>query len=288
MIDQAQQLRFLAQVQPKPKPVTNARVITVTSGKGGVGKTNFVVNLAVYLRQKGKRVVILDADFGLPNIEVLFGVIPKHSLTDVFDGRLTIDNVLTDGPVGIKFLSGGSGLNDISSMGDSQLKFLIKNFELLDANFDFIIVDTGAGISQAVISFVKASQETILITTPEPTSVMDAYALMKTVKENSGGMPSWELVVNRVEDSREGADIYEKLAKVAGKFLGIKLESLGCIEYDPMLVKAVKRQEPTLTMFPTSLFARAMVGMGNTLLDIETEQRGGFITFVKKLSNVWK
>lgn len=292
-MDQANNLRNLiskSSANNKQYKELSARVITVTSGKGGVGKTNFSVNLAIELSKMGKRVVIIDADFGLANIEVLFGVMPRYNLADVLKGFKEIREVLTDGPMGIKFISGGSGLKDLNNISERQMFYVIDNFTYLDSIFDVIIIDTGAGISKSVVNFVKASDETVIITTPEPTSITDAYALIKTIRDEKGNMPVFKIVVNRVDDNEEGFEIFSKINKASSKFLNIPLENLGYIPYDKFLVKAVKNQEPATICFPNCEFTKAIEAISYRLMKNEFEYKrksGGIKGFVKRLANIF-
>lgn len=293
-MDQADRLRDMFQyktVSPSGAAYLSSRVITITSGKGGVGKTNFAVNLAINLKRRGKRVVIMDADFGLANIEVLFGIIPRFSLADVLFGGKSINDVITNGPLGIPFVSAGSGLRELANINEKQMDFLIENFNYLDSISDIILIDTGAGISKSVINFIKASTETVIVTTPEPTSITDAYALIKTIKEEESGIPEFKIVVNRVDDFEEGKEVFEKLNRVATRFLGIGLTSLGYIPYDNNLIKAVKRQQPVSLSFPNTIFSKAMESISLKLLDIKPEQNSsehvGLMSFMKRLANIF-
>lgn len=292
MMDQANKLRdMLGNRDYNNRPLNlTARVITITSGKGGVGKTNFAVNLAVHFSRLNKRVVIIDADFGLANIEVLLGIIPRYTLADVLKGTKDISEVLTMGPMGINFISGGSGLKELSNVTERQMQFFINKFEYLDSVSDIILIDTGAGISRSVINFIKASDETIIVTTPEPTSVTDAYALMKTIKEEKNNTPDFKIIVNRVDDFDEGLEIYEKLSRAADKFLGIPLENLGYIPYDNFLVKAVKRQQPVSICYPNSTFSKSLENIGNQLMNISSDtslNNVGIKGFMKRLANIF-
>lgn len=267
----------------------SSRVITVTSGKGGVGKTNFSVNLAIQFSKMNKKVIIIDADFGLANIEVLFGIMPKYSLADVLRGDRDIEDVLTNGPMGIKFISGGSGLRELTNISERQMAYFINNFSYLDAISDIIIVDTGAGISPSVINFIKASDETIIVTTPEPTSITDAYALIKTIRGSSVKLPDFKMVVNRVDDEAEGREIYDKINRASSKFLGIQIENLGCIPYDNYLVKAVKKQQPASICFPNCEFTRCISNISYKLMDIDYSISGrnmGIKGFMKRLVDI--
>ncbi len=170
-MDQAEQLRNIVKLQNQ-RSEKNARVITITSGKGGVGKSNTAVNLAYQLQELGKKVIIFDADFGLANVEVMFGAIPKYNLSDlIFKGK-SITEIITEGPNGIGFISGGSGIAALSNLNREQISYLIRNLAYLDQMADFIIIDTGAGISDSVMDFVLASPETIMVSTHEPSSLM--------------------------------------------------------------------------------------------------------------------
>ncbi|GHU74433.1 site-determining protein [Clostridia bacterium] len=276
-------------IPPPPTVPISARLITVTSGKGGVGKTNFTINLALSLSKIGKRVAIIDADFGLANIEVLLGIIPKYSIADIFSGARTVGEVIADGPLGIKFLSGGSGLRNMANITEEQISFLIEQFAYLDTIADVILVDTGAGITDSVINFVRASGEIIIITTPEPTSITDAYAVIKSAKEDGGNVPQINVVINRVDDFDEGAEVFSKLARVTQKFLGLTLINLGYIPYDTNLVKAVKKQQPVVLSFPDSVSAECIERISKLLFEIETPRKNaGVKNFIKKLSAIFK
>lgn len=292
MMDQAENLRKIINNQTEydnPK-IRSARVITITSGKGGVGKTNVVVNLAVQLQKVGKRVVIIDADFGLANIEVILGIVPKFNFSDVMNGDKIITDIITEGPMNVRFISGGSGVQDLIRLNESQLTNFIKNLYLLDKMADIILIDTGAGLTDAVLSFSRAADEIILVTTPEPTSITDAYALVKTLSmQNNNSIPNIKLLVNRVDDDDEGREIYFKLKQVSKRFLDIDIEELGYIPYDKALVKAVKLQEPVSISFPKSEVSRAFEYISNKVINIDSVNKtgSGFTSFVKRLMNIF-
>lgn len=298
MIDQANSLRNLMKDKQEQDSsearnklnAINSRVITVTSGKGGVGKTNFAVNLALSFRKRGKRVVIIDADFGLANIDVLMGIIPKYNLTHVFSGEKKIADIVTEGPTGIQFISGGSGLRDLANISNEQLNHLMEGFVYLDTISDIILIDTGAGISDSIINFIKASNETIIITTPDPTSITDAYAIIKNSREENGPQPLYQVVVNRTDDAREGVEVFEKLYKVASKFLSVQLRNLGYIPYDHNLTKAVKRQEPVVISYPNSDAAKAIDEICTRIINAEESNQkpsDGIKSFMKRLVNIF-
>ena len=210
-MDQASQLRVIKANQLN-KPL--ARVLTVTSGKGGVGKSNTSINLAIQFRKMGKKVVILDADFGLANIEIMFGCVPQHNLVDLIYQGKSIKDIITRGPMDIGFISGGSGISGMGNLTLDQLNYIINNLAELDAFADVIIIDTGAGISDAVMEFLVASEEILLVTTPEPTSITDSYSLLKALYRHPKYSPestTVKMIANRVEREEDGKTLYNKL-----------------------------------------------------------------------------
>jgi len=244
-------------------------VITVTSGKGGVGKSNVSVNLAIQLRKMGKKVIIFDADFGLANVEVIFGIVPKYNLFDIIYNNKTISEVLTNGPLGIEFLSGGSGVNELLKLDKAQVDFLVQKLNELDKYADVVIIDTGAGISDSVISFIHASNEIILVTTPEPTSVTDAYAVLKAIKNNKidNVQKNINVLINRVTSDEEGMDIFNKLDRVTKKFLGLELKNIGFLPEDKSLPKAVIEQKPVSILFPRSNITKGFEKLSQNVLN---------------------
>jgi len=286
-MDQANNLRSILSLKKKGsyKP---ARVITVTSGKGGVGKTNFTVNLALYLQKQNINVVIVDADFGLANIEILLGATPKFSMHDVVNQNLDILEAITHTETDLRFISGGSGLSGLTDVNGSQLEFVLENLANLDAIADVVLIDTGAGISDSVLKFVSAASETIIICAPEPTSITDSYSLVKAVKEKGGNLPLFKIVINRVEDKEEGTKIFRNLQRVASKFLSIDLEFIGVLPQDPQLVKAVKSQKPCIISYPHSVFSREIEKIGNKIMDINPEETTtGMKGFVRRLATIF-
>jgi flagellar biosynthesis protein FlhG len=294
MIDQADRLRNIVSTREIVIPEKlNSRVIAVTSGKGGVGKTNFSVNLAVFLRKQNKRVIVFDTDFGLANVEILFGVFPKYNLADVLVNDKPITDVLTEGPLGIKFISAGSGQKELVNITDKQTARLIESMAVLDEMADIIIIDTGAGASNAVVDFIKVANEAIIVTTPEPTSVTDAYALIKTLRDGGKNAddawsgPELKMVLNRVENAEEGDEVFSKLSRVSQRFLNVEIKYLGCVLDDSYLVKAVKKQQPAIVAFPNSAFAKSIEAIGLKLLDIPAEKQTNLKSFVKRLTGIF-
>lgn len=245
-MDQAEQLRNIIKASSQhQRPLS--RVITVTSGKGGVGKSNTAINLAVQFKKMGQRVIILDADFGLANIEIMFGAVPKHNLCDLIYQGKNIREIITWGPMDIGFISGGSGIAGMSNLSRDYLNYIIQNLVELDEMADIIIVDTGAGISDAVLEFLVASGEILLVTTPEPTSITDSYSLLKALNRHSRYSKEEsqiKVIANKVADEAEGRDLFEKLDAVVARYLKIPIIYLGMVPQDVQLAKAVMQQMP--------------------------------------------
>lgn len=259
-MDQAEQLRNIIKMQVQPRDVS--RVITVTSGKGGVGKTTLSVNLALQLQRQGKRVIILDADFGLANIEVMMGVRPTSNLADLMFRGKTLKDIIMTGPEGIGFISGGSGIKEMASLTRDQIFYVMQCLTELDDIADVIIIDTGAGIADSVLEFAASSQEVLLVATPEPTSITDAYALLKTLnrkQEFEASRTVIKLVANGVKKPAEGLEIYNKVNAVAEKFLNIQLVYLGAVVNDNNVPKSIMQQNPLLLAYPTSAAATSII-----------------------------
>ena len=270
-MDQAEQLRNIIKAGSRPqRPL--ARVITVTSGKGGVGKSNVAINLAVQFKKMGQRVIILDADFGLANIEVMFGAVPKHNLCDLIYQGKNIKEIITWGPMDIGFISGGSGIAGMSNLSIDYLNYIIKNLTELDEMADIIIVDTGAGISDAVLEFLVASGEILLVTTPEPTSITDSYSLVKALNRHprfSKEDSQIKVIANKVENGQEGRVLFEKLDTVVARYVKIPITYLGMIPQDAQLAKAVMQQMPVSIQNPDSKSAQAYEMLAAKLMNKE-------------------
>ena len=270
-MDQAEQLRNIIKAGSRPqRPL--ARVITVTSGKGGVGKSNAAINLAVQFKKMGQRVIILDADFGLANIEVMFGAVPKHNLCDLIYQGKNIKEIITWGPMDVGFISGGSGIAGMSNLSKDYLNYIIKNLTELDEMADIIIVDTGAGISDAVLEFLVASGEILLVTPPEPTSITDSYSLVKALNRHprySKEDSQIKVIANKVENGQEGRVLFEKLDTVVARYLKIPITYLGMIPQDAQLERAVMQQMPVSIQNPDSKSAQAYEMLAAKLMNKE-------------------
>ena len=253
-MDQAEQLRSIIKANQGPgRPL--ARVITVTSGKGGVGKSNTSINLALQFRKMGQRVIILDADFGLANIEIMFGTVPKHNLCDLIYQGKNIKDIITWGAGDVGFISGGSGIVGMANLSRGYLSYIIQNLAQLDAIADVIIIDTGAGISDAVLEFLVASGEIILVTTPEPTSITDSYSLLKALNRHprfSREASQIKVIANRVNRASEGELLFKKLEVVVNRYLKLPISYLGAVPCDNLLSEAVMQQKPVSLSNPNA------------------------------------
>lgn len=267
---------------------SDARVITITSGKGGVGKTNLTVNLAIKLSQAGKRVIVIDADLGLANVDVIMGKMSRYNLSDVINNNKDILEILEEGPNGVKFISGGSGVQDLIKLNKVQLVDLLMKLGKLDNEADIILIDTGAGLSENVLSFVHAAKEVILVTTPEPTAITDAYALIKTIFSKDS-YKIIKIIVNRVDDEKEATNILEKLSQVTEKFMGLKLQKLGFIMNDSCVTKSVKIQQPFVLNYTRCEATKNITDIANIILNNQGEMSGasGFKMFINKLTNIF-
>lgn len=283
-MDQAEKLRNIIKKQEQQEMERErvAKVITVTSGKGGVGKTSLSVNLAIQLSRMGKRVVIFDADFGLANIEIMLGLRPKYNLADLMYRGKSIEDIIMYGPENIGFISGGSGINELANLSREQVVSLIRRLADLDRIADVILVDTGAGISDTVLEFVAASEEVLLVATPEPTSITDAYALLKTLNRKQSYHPDKtvvKMIANQVRGDNDATELFEKLGIVVSRFLDIKVEFIGSVPYDKSMQRAIMHQAPVSVANPDSEAARAIRKIALSIENqmVEEKERVGIV-----------
>jgi len=281
--DQADTLREMARAarknQAPDSPATvgiadpkGIRVISVTSGKGGVGKSNVVSNLAIALSIQGKKVLVIDADLGLGNLDVLLGLSPLYNLNNVLNGEKTIAEIIVDGPAGIKIIPAGSGVQEFTSLGQHEKLKLLDELDMLEEKFDIMIVDTEAGISENVTYFAVAAQEIIVVVTPEPTSITDVYALIKLLATRYSEH-HFKVLVNMAKDSEDALEVFRKLANVAGRFLDISLDYLGCVVKDEKVVEAVKRQKAVSELFPESEAASCFSTLAKRVIENTRQTR---------------
>ncbi|MEW6771527.1 MAG: MinD/ParA family protein [Bacillota bacterium] len=268
MPDQAHRLRTLIKNtchQPAFR-TAGPRIIAVTSGKGGVGKTSLVVNLGLVLARQARRVLLFDADLGLANIEVLLGITPPYTLYEFLYGRKGIEEIVCPGPYGLQIISGGSGMQELANLDPNQRQRVLELLPYLRTRTDFLLVDTGAGISRTVLGFVAAAEEVIVVITPEPTSLTDAYGLLKILARFKVHSEA-KLVVNRARDEKDARQAAHKLQLVCDKFLGFRLGYLGTIVEDYVVREAVKEQRPFVLSQPYSTAARSLSQIARCLID---------------------
>ncbi len=290
MTDQAAELRNLVRLTDQKKnnrtPAPGKmRIITIASGKGGVGKSNIVVNLAIMLAQREQKVIIFDADMGLANVDVLLGLIPRYTLWEVIKGEKTLKEVLLEGPGGIKIIPGGSGIHELANIDNYQRQCLVHQLRGMGEKTNFLLIDTGGGISRNVLGFMTAAEEVVIVLTPEPTSLTDAYGVIK-VLSRLGLHSKIGLIVNRASNSREANSTVQRIERVVQRFLGMKTEYLGYICDDRLVSQAVKKQEPFCLLYPRSTAARCLGNVASTILEagkLEREPSFSADKFVNRL-----
>lgn len=264
--DQAGTLRAMNnQEAGKPVREHTTRVFAITSGKGGVGKTAVVANTAVVLARQGKRVLILDADLGLANIDVVFGLAPGYNLNHFFSGEQELSAILAEGPEGIKILPAGSGVQRFTRLDSHQKMRLLEALDAMHNDFDFVLIDTEAGISENVTYFNTAAQEILVVTTPEPTAITDAYALMKLLSTQYHEK-HFNLIVNFIKNEEEALDVYRKLTMVANRYLDISIDFMGSIPRDRQMVDAIRKQQVLVQLFPDSKTSTSFEALARTIM----------------------
>lgn len=283
MADQAETLREMMR-QKSPGVVSgNTRIITVASGKGGVGKTNISTNLALAYAKIGKKVILMDADLGLANVNVVLGIIPKFNLYHLIRKQKTMQEIIMDTNYGIQIVAGASGFAKIANLSEEERQNFIDELSAM-STADIIIIDTSAGVSNNVLSFVAAADEAIIITTPEPTAITDAYGIIKIIATEIDNLGlSLNLVVNRVKSVTEGKKVAERVINIAGQFLNLKVEYLGYVYDDPSVHQSVLRQRPFLVNAPKSKASICIHHLVGRLEKIEFKEGGGLSRFLGRL-----
>lgn len=283
MTDQASKLRALARAEAPENTLFPSRVMAITSGKGGVGKTNVVAGLAMSLANMGQRVVVLDADFGLANLDILLGLTPTHTLEHVLRGEKLLEEILLDGPLGIKVIPASSGIQELTRLDAASELRLIQGLQRVAEGQDWLLIDTAAGIHDSVVKLLMAAQEIVLVTTPEPTSLVDAYAMVKVVHLRDSAKPIW-LLVNNAQGEAEAEETIEQLQAATQRFLGRELHVLGMVPADPFILQAVRQQRGVVDLYPRSPSALAFRTIADHLKKKVPLQKGGFASFWKQLS----
>lgn len=276
-MDQAQGIRQMK----SPNPV---RVIAVTSGKGGVGKSNVTVNLAVTLAQSGEKVMVMDADMGLANIDVLLGLSPTQNLSHVINGDCTLEETIVEGPSGIRIIPASSGIAAMSDLTPAQNAGVIRSFSELTEPVDILLIDTAAGLSDSVVSYTRAAREVIVVVCDEPASITDAYAMIKVMNRDYG-VERFHVLANQSQGPQQGRELYNKLARVSQKFLDVTLDFIGSVPYDDCLKKAVQKQKAVVEAFPRSPSALAFKQIAKKTLQwpLPSDLEGHLEFFIERL-----
>lgn len=286
MLDQANQLREKMKVtkagKANAKAQAKTRVIAITSGKGGVGKTNFALNFGLSLMEQKKKVLIFDVDLGFANIDVLLGRMPKETIASMIQKDLSVHDIIEEGPKGLLFISGGNSFNDLFKMDEEKLEKFFRELSTLQGKVDYILLDTGAGLSYENLRYILAADDVIVVTTPEPTSVTDAYSIVKMVhgKDPTAHM---KLVVNQCTSLKEGQRTADNFKQAAQQFLKKDIGILGSIPTDSRIPEAVKKQQPLMLAYPDSEAAKAIRLLTNDFLNLRMPYKLGLKGFVMKI-----
>jgi flagellar biosynthesis protein FlhG len=294
MNNQADKLRQMAldvknQIEKEmAQGFNHTRVIVVTSGKGGVGKSTLALNIALSLCDRDKKVILMDADLGLANIDIMLGLLPKYNLHHVVQGKKNLKDIIISGPGGLNIIPGGSGITELANLGENNLKKLLVELGKLDGEYDYMIIDTGAGLSNNVTSFLLSANDVIFVTTPEPTSMTDAYGMVKVIARQSTNKTLY-LVVNRVVDNIEGVLVAEKFKLVCEKFLNLHIDVLGHVVNEPLIGEGIRRQRAFIEIFPRSQAAKNINSITSNLINSNNKSSskdinsGGIKGFFKKI-----
>jgi flagellar biosynthesis protein FlhG len=265
-------------------PNSATKVISITSGKGGVGKTAVVVNIGICLARSGNKVLILDADLGLANVDVVFGLTPAYNLNHFFSGETDLESIMVKGPHDIRILPAGSGLQSFIQLDSDHKLKLLDGLDSLNIDFDYLLIDTEAGISENVTYFNTAAQEILLVTTPDPTAITDVYALMKLLSTRYHEK-HFNLAVNMVVNEEEALDVYRKLSIVSNRYLDISIDYFGSIPYDRQMSEAIRKQQAIVELYPQGAIASAFTALAERIVTITSRRypKGSVQFFWKQL-----
>jgi flagellar biosynthesis protein FlhG len=272
IVDQAEKLRLMVRTNQR-----TARILAITSGKGGVGKTNVAANLALCLVASGKNVILLDADLGLANLDVLFNIKARHTLSQVIAGRRRLEEIIQNGPGGVRLICGASGLTQMADLNEFQRQRLVQELAALEHQADVIVIDTGAGISRNVLSFCDAADHTLVVTTPEPTSITDAYAMIKTLNQTHSGVKI-SLLVNMAESRADAKKVYQRIAHVAQQFLSAVVYDAGFVLRDDHVAQSVHQRQPVVLAHPRCQASYCFMALAGKLgrADVAAPESGFF------------
>jgi flagellar biosynthesis protein FlhG len=281
MADQAEGLRELMKEMRPTTRDKKTRIITVASGKGGVGKTNMSINLAIAYAKLKKKVIVLDADLGLANVNVVMGVIPKYNLYHVVRKQKTMREIILDTNYGIQIVAGASGFSKIANLEKEERRSFIDELQEL-SYADIIIIDTSAGVSGNVLSFIEAADDVIIVITPEPTAITDAYGLIKIMSTEIDNQDmSLKLIVNRAQSITEAKKVQQRVISIAGQFLNLKLDYLGYVYDDPIVSQAVRRQLPFMILDPNSRPSECVMQIVARLENLDYKEGSGMSKFLR-------
>ncbi|MDM5338089.1 MinD/ParA family protein [Fictibacillus enclensis] len=281
MRDQAEQLRL--RVQETSLQAKKAKVVSVLSGKGGVGKTNVAVNLSLALSGLGKKVVLVDLDIGMGNVHLLLGLTPRHTIADLFEHHLSVREIIEKGPGSLDYVGGDNGLLSLLELDRHSQVHFVRELEKISSAYDYIVFDIGAGLSEASLKFVLAGHEAILVATPEITSLTDAYSMIKLLHAERPELPVWTMI-NQCENEREGRAVHDRLNEVSSRFLGKKLANLGKVSFDPAVRRAVMEQSPFVLESPRCEASGQIQKAAHCLLGNAKVQKGAVDqSFISKL-----
>lgn len=289
MNDQAQRLREMVFASQKNVSAPHMKIITITSGKGGVGKSNFTVNLSLGIKEQKKKPIILDADFGLANIEIIFGQRPSYNLSSLIKNQCNLKELITSTKYGVPFISGGSGIKDMLFLSKMQIESIGDHLQELEDLADILLIDTGAGINDVVLRFSQIADEVYVIVTPDPASITDAYALIKTLVKDFNNHTNFKIVINKASSKQEAHQVYKKLSYAAKFFLNSDLEYAGFVPYDDKLNEASKKQVPVVFLDPSARSSQAYLEISKQILKInsndtlDTVKKESFINRFKRI-----
>lgn len=284
MIDQAEQLREIMRSRNENSSVNSkTRVIAISSGKGGVGKTNMSINIAIAYAQLGKKVLVMDADLGLANVNVAMGIIPKYNLYHLIRQKKKMKDIIINTDFGIQIVAGASGFSKIANLSNEERENFIEEIAKMDA-VDVIVIDTSAGVSSNVLDFIAAADDAIIVTTPEPTAITDAYGIIKIIATEIDNMNlGLKLIVNRVKSVTEGKKVAERVINIASQFLNLKVDYLGYVYDDPQVSRAILKQKPFMIIDPDSKASICIKHIVSRLEKVEYKEGGGLKKFLSRL-----
>lgn len=263
------------------------KVIAVTSGKGGVGKTTFSVNFSIILSKLGKKVIIMDGDLGLANINVLLGIIPEHNIYDVFKGKKRVQDVIVSTHFGVDFIAGANGISQLANLSDSQRENFLKDLESLNG-YDYMIIDTGAGVGQNVLGFLKPADEIIVITAPEPTAIADAYGMIKSIVANKNEKKI-RMIVNEVENAMQAKRVADRIINLSAQFLNAEVDNLGFIYKEDIVQKSILAQRPFVVAYPNAKSSSCIFHIAKRVLNLKEDETGSGVSgFFDKLFQIFQ